>query len=134
MLKNKGGLSIIEVLVATLILLPATLAILQFYVVNMAFSNLHKEKTVAMAHLVNMMERIKCTPFSDITSEFPDGELDGVGDSYAAYVGGYTLKNEHITVSYVDPDSDPLEAGVNVSWQDTIGRNYTSSLVTKRTK
>lgn len=136
-MKNKrsinGGLSLIEILVAMAILLPATLAILQFYLSNMAFSNINRERTIALTHLTNMAEKIKCTPFGDITTDFPNGVPDA-GDSYATNVGGYDLKEEHITVSYEDPESDPLEIDVIIGWQDTRGVSRSSNLSTKRTR
>jgi hypothetical protein len=90
---------------------------------------------MAMNDLINMMERIRCTPFSNIASSFPDGITDGPsGNTYSGIVGGYKLNNEHITVSYANPSSDPLEIIVTVSWQDLRGRQFTNSLTTKRTR
>jgi Tfp pilus assembly protein PilV len=133
--KNKSGITLVEILLAITIMVFATVAIMQFYLSSLALSETNKEATVAMAHLTNMMEAIKCTPFSNMLTDFPNGVADGtIHNNYATLVGGYILNNEHIVVSYVNPSSDPLEAMVSVSWQDRSKATRTKYLVTKRTR
>ncbi|MDI6758437.1 MAG: hypothetical protein QMD94_02005, partial [Candidatus Omnitrophota bacterium] len=77
---------------------------------------------------------IKCAPFSNMLVDFPNNVPDGTANnSYAVLVGGYTLTDEHIVVSYVNSSSDPLEIMVNVSWQDR-GQSRANYLVTKKTR
>ncbi len=133
--KSNTGLTLVEILCATVIILIAVVAIIQFYLATLNLSEINKEETIAMTHLTNMMEAIKCTPFSNIIVDFPNGVSDGTaGNSYATIVGGYVLTNEHIVVSYVNPHSDPLEINVAVNWQDSKGVTRTKYLVTKRTR
>lgn len=128
------GITLVEILLAVTILVFVTVAIIQLYLSNLGLSEIAKDETIAMAHLTNMMEAIKCTPFSNIVVDFPNGVADGTaGNNYATVVGGYTLTNEHIIVSYVNPGSDPLEITASLSWQDRRGASRTGYLVTKRT-
>jgi len=135
MRNSQSGISLVEILVAITILVFATSAIIQFYLSSLNLSETNKEGTVAMAHVINMMEVIKCTPFSNIIVNFPNGVSDGPpANRYATLVGGYVLKEEHILVSYVNTTSDPLEIMINASWQDKKGVNRAKYLVTKRTR
>jgi type II secretory pathway pseudopilin PulG len=135
MRKNKGGITLVEVLAAITIMVFAAVAIMQFYLSSLALSEANKEGTIAMAHLTNMMETIECTPFSNILTDFPNGVPDGtINNNYATLVGGYILKDEHIIVSYVNPSSDPLEIIVSVNWQDRSKAARTKYLVTKSTR
>ncbi len=130
-IRNKeSGITLVETLIAGAILILATTAIIQFYLSSFSLSEINKEETTAIAHLTNMLEAIKCTPFSNIAADFPDGVAD---NNYTAIVGNYTLTGEHIVVSYVNPASDPLEINASVNWQDKKGANRIKCLITKRT-
>ncbi len=128
-------MTLVEILVSIAILVFATAAIIQFYLSSLGLSEISKEETIAMTHLTNIMEAIKCAPFSNIGVDFPDGVSDGsTSNDYATVVGGYVLADEHIVVSYINPNSDPLEITASVSWQDKKGTSRTKYLVTKRTR
>lgn len=132
--RNKSGVTLVEILIAIIILVFATAAIIQFYLSSLGLSEINKEETIAMADLINMMEAIKCTPFSNIIVDFPNGVSDGpTGNEYATIVGGYVLTDEHIVVTYVNPSNDPLEIMVSINWQDRRGQTRTKYLVAKRT-
>lgn len=132
---KKNGITLVEILLAITILVFASVAILQTYLQNLNFSDLIKEHTVALHHAINIMEDIKCTPFSNLIIRYPNGVVDGpAGNNYATLAGGYTLINEHITVSYLNPNADPLEITVSLSWQDKRGVSRTTSLLTKKTR
>jgi len=135
--KNSRGFTLVELLLATLILVIAGVAILESFIVDAYFSSINKERTAAMTDLSNMMEAIISTPFNSIPTltKFPNGTTDGPGiNPYADIVGGYTLKNEDITVRYVNPASDPLEITVTLRWKDRKSHWQTTALVTKKTK
>ncbi len=133
--RRSAGLTLLETLFATMVMVIAVVAIIQFYLTSLNLSEINKDETLAMAHLVNMAEAIKCTPFNNLSVNFPDGVSDGpASNNYATIVGGYALKNEHISVSYVNTHSDPLEIKIGVNWQDKRGMNHTKYLVTKRTR
>jgi type II secretory pathway pseudopilin PulG len=133
--KSKAGITLVETLLAITIMVFATVAIMQFYLSSLVLSEINKEGTVAMAHLTNMMEAIKCTPFSNMLTDFANGVSDGTtNNNYATLVGSYILKDEHIVVSYVNPSIDPLEIMVSVSWQDRSRVTRIRYLATKRTR
>jgi prepilin-type N-terminal cleavage/methylation domain-containing protein len=133
--QSKKGFTLVEILVATLILVFVGVVILQTFMSYIYFSAVNKERAVAMTDLSNMMETIISTPFSNIPARFPNSTQDGiVSNLYTNIVGGYTLKNEHITVTYVNSASDPLEIIVTLRWQDAKGLTQINALVTKRTK
>ena len=128
-------MSLIETLIAIVMTVICIVPIIGSYLTVCSWSETNREETVAMMHLANIMETIKSTPFSDITADFPNGDEDGpTGNVYAVIAGGYTLKNEHITVSYVNPASDPLEINAVVRWKNAIGVDCARYLVTKRAK
>jgi hypothetical protein len=84
---------------------------------------------------MNMMEAIQCTPFNRIVGDFPNGVVDGTGSHlYSNVVGGYSLQGEHISVSYANPATDPLEVFVSITWQDKRGDTRRRYLTTKRTR
>jgi len=132
---SKNGITLVEILIATAIIVFAAIAVIQVYVSVIFLSDTNKEETIAMAHLTNMIEAIKCAPFSNIIVDFPNGVSGGTtSNDYAKLVGGYVLTGERIVVSYVNPNSDPLEITVSVNWRDRRGVNRTKYLVTKRTR
>ena len=131
---NNKGMTLIEILIATLIFTVAVGALLSSLTSVLYLIDLAKGQTVASSDLRNMMEEIRVTPFVNILSEFPDSVVDGPNNSYQSIVGGYNLDNEHITATYTDVNSDPLEIRVNLSWQDRRGRNHNTSLSTFKTR
>jgi len=133
--KNPQGFTLVELLLVIVILVIAGVAILQSFIVDAYFSSINKGRTAAMTDLSNMMEAIISTPFNNIPARFPNGTINGPGGNpYANIVGGYTLKNEDITVRYVNPANDPLEITVTLNWRDGKGRTQTTALVTKQTR
>ncbi|MEW6101389.1 MAG: type II secretion system protein [Candidatus Omnitrophota bacterium] len=133
--KNNSGMSLIEILIATAIIVFGAVAIIQLYLTSINLSELNKENITASAHLLAMAEAIKCTPFNSVTSDFPDAVPDGpAGNDYATIVNGYVLTGEYITVTYVDTGSDPLEINIEAGWLDKRGTNRRAYLATKRTR
>lgn len=129
---NKRGLTLIETLFAMLIAVIAIGGTLEAFHYNFILARTSEETSVALQDMANIMERIACTPFNNITSDFPDGVADGT--NYEAIVGGYTLVDEHISVNYTDADSDPLEIIVNISWSGAKNRQHSMSLSTFKTE
>ncbi|MEW6075548.1 MAG: hypothetical protein AB1530_04485 [Candidatus Omnitrophota bacterium] len=130
-----SGITLVELLVAVAIGVIATIAILQGYVGNIFLSEIAKGNTVALDDAVDMLERIKCTPFNELTTKFPNGTINGpAANPYANITGNYTLKGEQIVVTYTNTTGDPLEIMVTVNWQDQVGRQYGNRLTTKKTR
>lgn len=132
---TKNGFTLVEVLVSMSIIVFSAVAIIQFYLSSIYLSQVNKEEAIATTHLTNIMEAIKCTPFNNITVDFPNGVAGGTtNNNYTNLVGGYVLGNEQITVSYINPNSDPLEITASATWKDTRGINRAKYLVTKKTR
>jgi hypothetical protein len=134
-IRNNNGMSLVEILIASTMAIICIVSVIVSYLTVFNWSEANREETVSTMHLVSMMESIKSTPFSSITADFPNGVNDGpAGNRYTAIVGGYTLTNERITVTYVNPASDPLEVSVALRWKSARGIDRVRYLVTKRTK
>jgi Tfp pilus assembly protein PilV len=135
-LKKTKGLTLAETLVAAGIAAFALVGLLQAFLANIYLSDLAKGNTVAIDDLKDMMEKIQSAPFSDMLADFPNGTVNGpVGRRYnTTVVGNYALRNESITVTYVNPASDPLEVIVNVTWTDSRRGTHSNYLTTKKTR
>lgn len=132
---DNAGMTLVEVIVALAIGVIATIAILQGYLGNVFMTEIAKGNTVATDDLIDMLERIKCTPFNELTAKFPNGTVNGpVANPYQNITGNYSLKGEQVVVTYANLTSDPLEIMVSVNWQDQIGRQYTNRMTTKKTR
>jgi len=121
---NNKSMSLVEILVAMFVFTIALGALLNCILSIIYLLDVSKETTIAVSDSRTMMERIRATPFSNIPANFPDSVADGVGgNSYQNILGSYTLKNEHITVTYANVNADPLEIKIEVTWRDKRGRN-----------
>ena len=87
----------------------------------------------AVSDLDDMMERIRATSFNTVQTTFPAGVANGGdGTTYAALVGGYTLTDERITVTYPSQTPTRIEVLVTLNWTER-GRARTIRLSTVRT-
>jgi hypothetical protein len=134
-IRAKAGVSLIEILVAVLIFTLAMGGLLSCIFSTMYLSEISRNSTIITADLRNIMEQIRSTPFDHITTDFPHNVQDGPGAKpYQNLVGVYRLVNEHITVTFTNPNSDPLEIKATATWQDKRGRNYSASMYTFKTR
>ena len=134
-LKGSKGMTLLEIMVASVIFVTAVIGVASAIVTAANLISTSRYRDIAVADLRNMMEKIGTTPFDSITTRFPDDVVDGPSSNpYSALLGGYTLTNEAITVSYEDASADPLEILVTVTWQDKRGRAYNASMSTFRTR
>lgn len=132
---KKRGMTLIEVLIAALIFSVALGVLLSGLGAIIDLLDIAQDSTQMTCDLKNMMERIRATPFDAITTKFTNGTTDGpVTNPYTAIVGGYNLRNEHLTVSYANPNTDPLEILIMATWQDKKGRAFNTTMSTFRTR
>ena len=129
------GMTLLEVLIAALIFSVALGVLLSSIGAIVDLLDIAQDSSQATSDMRNMMERIRATPFDSITTKFTNGVVDGPGSNpYTTIAGGYNLNNEHLTVSYANPNTDPLEIKVSAAWKDKKGRAFNASLSTFRTR
>lgn len=125
-LKREDGFTLIELMITVLVVV---LALVGYVGANIAIQQTGEgtfERSVAMQDANQVIERIRNTAASgqfpdDVTASFPNGDtVDGFD----------TLTNEQVTVSYADPDADPLDVTVNVSWLGNGRRPVSAALRT----
>ena len=118
-------MTLFEVLIATFIFVISLGALLNSILGVLGVIRSAKDQTIAISDLRTMGERIKSATFSNMLTSFPNNTTDGpAANLYSNIVGSYALNNEHITVSYVNTATDPLEVKVTIDWQDNLGRSY----------
>lgn len=133
--KSKKGMTLIEILIATLIFTLALGSVLGSLTLVADLIDIARDKTVATSDLRNMMERIRAVPFDSMLAKFPNGLTDGpASNPYQNITGSYVLRNENITVTYANPNTDPLEINVLARWKDKKGHLFNMSVPTFKTR
>ncbi len=133
----RAGLTLVELLFAVVVFIVAGLGILMAYQSAFELSEVAQQTSMAVNDLHDMMEKIKDTSFGAIPTAFPTGTMGGSGGdptvtaAYGGIIGGYSLTQEQITVTFPHPGTDPLEIVVALSWMNGT-RTYTRSLSTMR--
>ncbi len=133
-LRTQHGFLLAEILFAVAAILMAGVWLLGAYGSAIGLSSVAQQNNIAMNDLKDMLEKIKITPYSQLTANFPTGSVNGGSpDKYSAVVGGYGLTNEQITVTHQpNTAADPKELVVQVTW--TSGsRQYSKTMTTLRT-
>ena len=109
-LRLNKGFTLVEVLVATYILLIGICSMLSLFIYFMAAGQAAWDRTLATSHAENVLEAMQTrATLSDIVST----------DWRRWYKGQnlYTLPREILKVTFVDPSSDPLRIRVLVQWE-----------------
>lgn len=133
-LKQKGT-TLVELLIASMILVVAFGGLCSSLAATVFIIDTARDETQAITDLRNIMERIRSTPLSNVVSLFPHNVANGPGSNpYSAIVGGFQLTAEAITISYQDPNTDPLEIYAQVQWQDRRGTLRNMVLSTAKTR
>ena len=117
-LKDNRGITLVEILVATFVLMIGTLSGLKFFVGAVASTKYAEDLTIASTHAEYVFEEMKTRGTrSEITQEDPHG--GNYWDNWAESEELKTLPGEEIEVVYPGPDgvdSDPLEIELTVRW------------------
>jgi len=141
MRRTEAGFTLVELLSAIAIVCFAGLWLLGSYQASWQLAEVAEQQAIATDDLKDMMEKIKTTPFNRLTTDFPNGAVNGIvgpgTDKYLAIVGSsggvYSLQGEQITVTHTpDTNADPRELKVQVTWTNR-GRTYRQSASTIRT-
>lgn len=131
-LHSKRGLSLVELVIALFVFVIASAGVLSSYLSSSQLIQDATNQMRAVEDLGDLMEQIQATPYDDLLATFPTGVVDGGGTDYDGLVGGYTLQDQQIVVTYPSQTTGRMEVLVTVSW-GFLGRAYTKSLSTVRT-
>ena len=132
---NYRGMTLVEILVAAFIFTLAIGTLLYSLISVLYFIEMARAETIATYDLKNMMELIRTTAFANTVSMFPDSVVNGpINNNYSTAIGGYTLNNEQIVVTYANINADPLEIRVDLTWQDGRGKNHNMWVSTFKTR
>ena len=95
-LKSRGGFTLVETMVAAVIMIGAFTAVLLTYIKCIELSELSKNSSIALSLAKNRIEAAKNTAFFQITAQFngvsfATGTLNGQGISYVTSNGANLL-------------------------------------------
>lgn len=130
--KGEAGFTLVEVMITLLVMTLALLGILYANTQVQQTSEAAFERSLAVQDANRVIEQMR-----NISSDgdFPDNVTDIYPDGgEVAALAGLNLTNEVVTVSYVDPDLDPLDVLVTVSWDENGRRNVDIALRTIMTQ
>jgi type II secretory pathway pseudopilin PulG len=128
--KNSKGLTLVELMIVSLVLVVTIVTLLVVFINALNQIALAKEISIATEDLRDTLEKMKTTPFSAVTTQFPDGA--SVSESV---VGGFNLRNENIIVRYPSGTGvDPLVIDTEISWLGKDGRTRSQTFRTIRTR
>ena len=114
---SQRGSSLIEILLALALFVIAGVGITGSYMAMHDFSDYATKSMRAVSDLQALVEHVQSTAFQNVATVFPAGVADGgAGKPYATLIGGYSLHNEQITVTYPNQTADRLEMTITLSW------------------
>jgi prepilin-type N-terminal cleavage/methylation domain-containing protein len=102
----RAGFSLIEVTIAIVIL---TVLSFTTVLVLVPVSKEHRgarETDIANTAVRNIIEAVHATPFNEILTRYPDGQVIAIG----------ALPSGEVRVSYEDVEADPLIMRLDLSW------------------
>ncbi|MBI4395079.1 MAG: type II secretion system protein [Candidatus Omnitrophica bacterium] len=116
-MKKKDGFTILEMLFALGIIIPAIFAVIGINYYMIHASENARQATTALQDAHSVIEGIRNSSaqgLSRVIANYPNGQ------AVAAFTG-LNLTNERITVSYANVNADPLVVTVTVTWTDPGG-------------
>jgi len=119
----KKGLTLAEVLLGMVILVFAFVAVLALFANCIILNESNRNLTIAVSHAQFVMEEIKDTPYSIISSGDWDWDTAQIGTE-----GLNALTNESITTTIIE--TTRLDVVVKAEWDDRGGRTRDIKLQT----
>ena len=128
---RSAGFSLLELLLASAIVLVVVGATAQGLVSYYSSLDLQNQRTVAVQDCAGVLSEIR-----DVRNNNPNDFPDAIttrwpGGAEVADVGA--LRNERVTVNYQDETANPLNVTVTARWEDMRGRPATVSVSTMLT-
>ena len=144
LLDQERGFTIIEAVVAQVVLVVGALSIWSVYIAGTRFNAESEDRTIAASIAQLQIETIMNTRFRYIVDEHPASPEEGISfESEPQEDPFWTLNSEgewisslpegRYVISYPGPDgedSDPLEIRVTIYWNSHLGRESSLSLET----
>jgi len=125
--KKSDGFTLIELILSIALLAVGAISIYQAVFSYTELSEMAHDRNLAFFDLETALEDIRSTPFDKIVEKYPDEEPIPKFDDLH-------LRNERITVTYRNPNRDPLVITATIEWQDRQGRSFSESMHTARTR
>lgn len=114
-LQTKSGFTLVELLVAVLILGFVLVGLIQVFVRCSVLAELARNKTTAMSEIQGKMEEIRNYSFNSIATDYASGGSQGNTFSLTQLTG--------MGIIYIDSsNADLLEIKIVASWQNKYGR------------
>ncbi len=125
--RRNQGVSLVELLVAVLILGVTLPAILLTFINSMLLNETDRNNCVAVEHAQYVLEEIKSSTASAVASEINSGNWDWNTNQIESE-GLTPLREEAIDTSV--SGTDFLTITVSVSWDDRLGRERSTNVQT----
>ena len=126
--KYSKGVTLIELLFATVILVVALCGLLEFYVNCLFLNDSTRNLTLAVSHAQYVMEEISDSDFASLESAVVNGSWDW-NEAEISSKNLMSLSDETIDTA-IFQSGDPLGIAVLVSWKDRNGRSQQKVLQT----
>lgn len=108
-LKNQKGLTLVEVLIAVLILIPMFTVGMQTFIKCIELSDVARNSSLAVWGVKNRMAAIENTAYANISANYNNTTFN---------INGLT----GIGITYVDTSTNHLTVTVSYSWRERNGR------------
>ncbi len=125
--QSKKAFTMVELLIAVMILGLAIPMILQFFISAMFLNESNRNNSIAMEHAQYVLEEIRNTQASNVAADINSGNWDWDTASIGAQ-GLTALSNESIDTSV--SGSGLITIRVTVNWENRTGRKRSASLQT----
>lgn len=114
---NCTGVTFVEILLALVLFVVCSIGIIGAHLAMSSLADFSTQNMRATSDILAIVEHIQATPFASITANFPAGITNGgAANPYGALVGGYTLADERITVTYPAQAANRLEMLITLNW------------------
>jgi len=120
--QRRAAFSYLETTMALFMLISGFLGIYASFEASSQVRETANETNVAMFKLQTVLETVFELPFDDITAKLAQGPpilLENITDSLPD--NNFKLRDEVITISYLDPTTDPLFFTAQITWTSRSG-------------
>jgi hypothetical protein len=130
--RSESGFTLVELAVATVLLVAGVLALAHVALTIQAMKRADDERAMAATALLDQLRAIETTPFGDVAKNFDGHAFDVVlpGEANACLrpiPGDVDGRVGLVTVTTPDPPNDPtelLEAAVRLDWDGAFGPEH----------